>query len=72
MSEKQLSIRLAEHEMKILERSAKMAKRTKTDVIREFIRTLSQKPSFKDGALDPLISVKKKGLTAVDKISIFT
>ncbi|HAT13758.1 MAG TPA: CopG family transcriptional regulator [Microcoleaceae bacterium UBA11344] len=45
MSEKQLSIRLPEHEMKILERNAKIAKRTKTDVIREFIRTLSQKPS---------------------------
>jgi predicted DNA-binding protein len=46
MSEKQLSIRIPEHEMKILEQYAKKAKRTKTDVIREFIRTLEAKPSY--------------------------
>ncbi len=45
MSEKQLSIRISEQEMKILERYAKKAKRTKTEVIREFIRTLEEKSS---------------------------
>ena len=44
MTEKQLHVRIAEQEMKILERYAKKTKRTKSDIIRELIRSLS-KPS---------------------------
>ena len=44
MSESHLSIRLPELEMKILEQYCHHVQRTKTDVIREFIRSLSQKP----------------------------
>jgi len=54
MSEKQLSVRLPEHEMELLERYAEKAKRTKTDVIREFIRTLEGKPPWKGRVLDPV------------------
>ena len=42
MNEKQLNVRLPAHEMKILERYAKKTARTKTDVIREFIRSLKE------------------------------
>ncbi|PSB21150.1 DNA-binding protein [Phormidesmis priestleyi ULC007] len=40
MTEKQLHVRISEQEMKTLERYAKKTKRSKTDIIREFIRTL--------------------------------
>ncbi|NJL19874.1 MAG: ribbon-helix-helix protein, CopG family [Leptolyngbyaceae cyanobacterium SM1_3_5] len=40
MSEKQLNIRISEEEMKKLERCVKKTKRTKTDIIREFLRSL--------------------------------
>jgi len=55
MAEKQLHVRVSQEEMKDLERYALKAKRTKTDIIREFLRSLmKQKPSFYDGALDPI------------------
>ncbi|KAM3101832.1 ribbon-helix-helix protein, CopG family [Phormidesmis sp. 146-12] len=41
MTEKQLHVRVSEEEMKKLERYAKKSKRTKTDVVREFLRSLS-------------------------------
>lgn len=40
MSQNQLSIRVPEHELKILDRYSRETKRTKTDIIREFIRSL--------------------------------
>ncbi|KAM3093056.1 ribbon-helix-helix protein, CopG family [Phormidesmis sp. 146-12] len=40
MAEKQLHARVSEEEMKKLERYAKKAKRTKTDILREFLRSL--------------------------------
>ncbi|NCJ06825.1 ribbon-helix-helix protein, CopG family [Synechococcales cyanobacterium C] len=40
MTSTQLCIRIPEHELKILDRYAKQTKRTKTDIIREFIRSL--------------------------------
>lgn len=40
MNEKQLNLRLPESEMQILIKYAKKTGRTKTDVIREFIRSL--------------------------------
>ncbi|MDJ0706759.1 MAG: ribbon-helix-helix domain-containing protein [Leptolyngbyaceae cyanobacterium MO_188.B28] len=40
MAQKQLNIRIPEHELKILARYARKTKRTKTDIIREFIRSL--------------------------------
>ena len=40
MKEKHLSIRVPENEMKILEKYAKKTKRTKTDLVREWIRSL--------------------------------
>ncbi|MGK7875729.1 MAG: ribbon-helix-helix protein, CopG family [Xenococcaceae cyanobacterium] len=43
MNEKQLCIRIPEQELKILDRYAKKTKRTKTDIIREFIRSLDKK-----------------------------
>ncbi|MDJ0714795.1 MAG: ribbon-helix-helix protein, CopG family [Prochloraceae cyanobacterium] len=46
MPEKQLHIRVTESEMKILERYAKRTQRTKSDIVREFIRSLKErKPS---------------------------
>ena len=42
MNEKQLNVRLPTHEMKILEQYAKKTGRTKTDLIREFIRSLKE------------------------------
>ncbi|MEO0946552.1 MAG: ribbon-helix-helix protein, CopG family [Cyanobacteria bacterium J06641_5] len=44
MLEKQLCIRLSEHEAKILERYAKKSRRTKTDLVREYIRSLEATP----------------------------
>ncbi|KAM3100072.1 ribbon-helix-helix protein, CopG family [Phormidesmis sp. 146-35] len=41
MTEKQLHVRVSEEETKKLERYAKKSKRTKTDVVREFLRSLS-------------------------------
>ncbi|WP_339363329.1 CopG family transcriptional regulator [Aliterella atlantica] len=43
MLESHLSIRLPELEMKILEQYCHKYQRTKTDVVREFIRSLNQK-----------------------------
>ena len=43
MSQKQLNIRVPEHELTILSRYARKTKRTKTDIIREFIRSLQTK-----------------------------
>jgi predicted DNA-binding protein len=42
MSQTQLCIRIPEHELKILDRYAKKVQRTKTDIIREFIRSLEE------------------------------
>ncbi|AUT03502.1 CopG family transcriptional regulator [Nostoc sp. CENA543] len=42
MKEKHLSIRVPENEMKILEKHAKKTKRTKTDLVREWIRSLEK------------------------------
>ncbi|WP_110987384.1 ribbon-helix-helix protein, CopG family [Acaryochloris thomasi] len=42
MPQNQLCIRIPEHELKILDRYAKKAKRTKTDIVREFIRSLKE------------------------------
>lgn len=43
MAKKRLNIDIPDEEMQILEDYAKKANRTKTDVIREFIRSLSKK-----------------------------
>jgi len=43
MSQKQLNIRVPDHELKILSRYAKQTQRTKTDIIREFIRSLKKR-----------------------------
>ncbi|MBR8826682.1 MAG: ribbon-helix-helix protein, CopG family [Gomphosphaeria aponina SAG 52.96 = DSM 107014] len=40
MNEKQLNLRLPESEMEILKRYAKKVGRTKTDIVRELIRSL--------------------------------
>lgn len=42
MCHKQLNIRVPAHELKILNRYAKQTKRTKTDILREFIRSLNK------------------------------
>ncbi|MGI2905503.1 ribbon-helix-helix protein, CopG family [Tolypothrix sp. VBCCA 56010] len=42
MKEKHLSVRIPETEMKILEKHAKKTKRTKTDLVREWIRSLEK------------------------------
>ncbi|MER3494267.1 MAG: CopG family transcriptional regulator [Mastigocladus sp. ERB_26_2] len=42
MKEKHLSIRVPENEMKILEKYVKKTKRTKTDLVREWIRSLEK------------------------------
>lgn len=44
MSQNQLSIRVPEHELQILDRYSRKTKRTKTDIIREFIRSLEITP----------------------------
>lgn len=41
MCQKQINIRVPAHELKILDRYACQTKRTKTDILREFIRSLS-------------------------------
>jgi predicted DNA-binding protein len=43
MRDIRLSIRVPEHEMKILEKYAEKTKRTKTDLVREWIRSLEEK-----------------------------
>ena len=45
MPQNQLCIRVPEHELKILDRYAKQTQRTKTDIIREFIRSLKDEDS---------------------------
>jgi len=40
MSEKQIHFRVSEEEAKKLENYAKKTKRTKTDIVREFLRSL--------------------------------
>ncbi len=42
MPQNQLCIRIPEHELKVLDRYAKQVHRTKTDIIREFIRSLEE------------------------------
>ena len=44
MCQKQLNIRVPAHELKILDRYADRTKRTKTDILREFIRSLGNEP----------------------------
>ncbi|MEH1911348.1 MAG: ribbon-helix-helix protein, CopG family [Nostoc sp.] len=46
MLEKQLHVRVSQEEMKALERYAKKSKRTKTDIIREFLRSLIEQKSL--------------------------
>lgn len=50
-----LDLRLEEYELEILDTYCKAFGRTRSDVLREFIRSLAKKkkPSQKDGALDP-------------------
>ena len=43
MCQKQLNIRVPAHELRILNSYAIQTKRTKTDILREFIRSLNQK-----------------------------
>ncbi len=43
MSLKQLNVKIPEQELKILEAFADKTERTKTDIIREFIRSLQSK-----------------------------
>ncbi len=43
MSLKQLNVKIPEQELKILEAFAEKTERTKTDIIREFIRSLQNK-----------------------------
>jgi predicted DNA-binding protein len=43
MSLKQLNVKIPEQELKILEAFAGKTERTKTDIIREFIRSLQAK-----------------------------
>ncbi len=43
MSLKQLNVKIPEQELRILEAFAEKTERTKTDIIREFIRSLQQK-----------------------------
>lgn len=45
VNEKTLNVRLPESEFRLLARYAAEARRTKTDVVRELIRSLEQKPS---------------------------
>ena len=50
MTEKQLHVRVSEEEMKARIGYAKKTKRTKTDILRKFIRSLqNKKPSFMTG-----------------------
>ena len=42
MTEKQVCIRIPAHELEILDRYAKKTSRTKTDILREFIRSLKE------------------------------
>lgn len=53
---KRLDFRIEEFEFQILEEYCELVGRTKTDVLRELIRSLKmkKKPSFYDGALDPI------------------
>ncbi len=53
---KRLDFRLEEFELQILEEYCEAVGRTKTDVVRELIRSLKakKKPSYKDVALDPI------------------
>jgi predicted DNA-binding protein len=48
MSLKQLNIKVPQQELKLLEAFAGNAERTKTDVIREFIRSLQTKVESQD------------------------
>jgi hypothetical protein len=53
---KRLDFRLEEYELEILEDYCTSVGRTKTDILRELIRSLKtkKKPSWKDEALDPI------------------
>ncbi|MGB5631531.1 MAG: ribbon-helix-helix protein, CopG family [Waterburya sp.] len=42
MCQKQINIRVPAHELRILDSYAKQTKRTKTEILREFIRTLNR------------------------------
>ncbi len=42
MCKKQINIRVPAHELKILDSYAKQTKRTKTEILRGFIRSLSK------------------------------
>ena len=43
MSLKQLNVKIPEQELRILEAFAEKTERTKTDIIREFVRSLQNK-----------------------------
>lgn len=43
MNEIRLSVRISEEELKNLERIAKKQKRTKTDIVREWLRSLNDR-----------------------------
>ncbi len=50
MCQKQLNIRVPAHELKILDSYAKQTKRTKTEILREFIRSLNKKLKILQGS----------------------
>lgn len=50
MCQKQLNIRVPAHELKILDSYAKETKRTKTEILREFIRSLNKKTKVLHGS----------------------
>ena len=50
MIEKQICIRIPGHELEILDRYAKKTMRTKTDILREFIRSLQESEQLSENA----------------------
>ena len=50
MCQKQLNIRVPAHELKILDSYAKQTKRTKTEILREFILSLNKKSKVLQGS----------------------
>jgi predicted DNA-binding protein len=50
MALKQLNIKIPEQELRLLEALASKTERTKTDIIREFIRSLESKVRSRSGS----------------------
>jgi hypothetical protein len=68
---KSIFFRLTDEEFAEIENYCKQTKRTKSDVLRELIRSLKtkKKPSYKDGACVPLVLVRE---TSIHKTSGFS